>query len=281
MKIGMNLFLWTDAPEFSRHSARVEFIQRVGFDGVEFPVERMSASDIAKFSEQCDALGLGRTAVAVFDPSKYDPISPDKALRDASIRALDEFSAKARDIGADLLSGPFFQGLGRFSGAAATRDEWNRALDTLGEACTLAGRRGIRVALEPLNRFEMYFANTLSDAQRFVRELDLANVGILGDTMHSNIEELNVPQAYADAMPELMHVHISESTRGTPGSGHGVPPALFGALKAAGYDGYLTIEAFSGGTTPSMIPALCLWRNPDDNDEEIARKGYEFIRSCL
>ncbi|MDR1966402.1 MAG: sugar phosphate isomerase/epimerase, partial [Synergistaceae bacterium] len=211
-------------PEFAKHGPVVDLISEIGFDGVEFPIEGMSADSIKKFSSQCDRLGLGRTAVAVFQPSKYDPASPDRALRESAAKAIDEWSAKASDIGADLLSGPFFQGLGRFTGAPATKDEWGWALDTLREACGLAAKRNVRVALEPLNRFEMYFVNTLSDAKRFVKELGCPNVGLLGDTMHSNIEELDVAEAYCEAMPELMHVHVSESTRGTPGSGHGVPP---------------------------------------------------------
>ncbi|GHV76111.1 isomerase [Spirochaetia bacterium] len=281
MKIGMNLFLWTDAPEFGKHEGLIDLIGKIGFNGVEFPVEPMSGDSIGKFAKKCAALGLDRTAVAVLQPAKYDPASPDKALRQAAVKAIDEWSAKTIDLGANLLSGPFFQGLGRFSGAPVTAEEWKWSLDTLHEACTAAGKRGVKIALEPLNRFEMYFANTLGDAKRFVKELGLPNVGLLGDTMHSNIEELDVAQAYYDALPELIHVHISESTRGTPGSGHGVPPALFKKLKEGGYDGYLTIEAFSGGTTPSMIPALCLWRNPADSAEEIARKGYRFIHDSI
>ena len=281
MKIGMNLFLWTDAVQYDKHRPLLDLIKGMGFDGVEFPVETMSTGDIEKFSAACDSLGLGRTAVAVFNPALYDPISPDVSLRKASVRAIGEWSEKTKMLGADLLSGPFFQGLGRFSGSPPTDEEWKRALETLREGCSKAAANGVRVALEPLNRFEMYMANTIAEAKRFVLELNLPNVGILGDTMHANIEELDVTGAYCGAMPHLFHVHISESNRGTPGSGHGVPETLIPALKKAGYDGWLTIEAFHGGSTPSMIPALCLWKSCDDTPQEMARKGLDFIRSKL
>jgi D-psicose/D-tagatose/L-ribulose 3-epimerase len=202
-------------------------------------------------------------------------------MRQAAVRALDDWSAKAVDLGANLLVGPFFQGLGKFSGAPVTPEEWKRGLDTLHEACSLAGKRGVRIALEVLNRFEMYFVNTLEDGKRFVKELGLPNVGLLGDTMHSNIEELDLPQAFYNALPELIHVHISEGTRGTPGSGHAIPLELFRKLKEGGYDGYYTIEAFHGGATPSLISALHLWRNAADNAEEIALKGYKFIHDSI
>lgn len=281
MKIGMNLFLWTDCLDFEKHRPLLPSLREIGFDGVEFPIEPIDANSIGRFATECDALGLERTCVAVFNPTKYDPASPDRQLRRAAVGAIDELSKKTVDIGADLLSGPFFQGLGRLTGARTTPDEWQWALDTLREGCQRATARGIRIALEPLNRFEMYFANTMADAQRFVRELDIPGVGLLGDTMHANIEELDVTRAYVDALPELMHVHISESTRGTPGSGHGVPDSLIPSLYQSGYDGWLTIEAFSGGATPSMIPALCLWRDPADSADEIARKGYKFISQAV
>ena len=281
MKIGMNLFLWTDSVRYDEHRLLLDLIGSMGFDGVEFPVETMSLKDIEKFSSACDSMGLGRTAVAVFNPSLYDPISPDASLRKAAINAIGQWSEKTKLLGADLLSGPFFQGLGRLSGSPPTDEEWKRALDTLREACSIAAANGVRVALEPLNRFEMYFANTIADAKRFVVELGLPNVGILGDTMHANIEELNVAEAFCGAMPHLFHVHISESNRGTPGSGHGVPDTLIPRLKASGYDGWLTIEAFHGGSTPSMIPALCLWRSCDDPPEEMAAKGLKYIRSKI
>jgi D-psicose/D-tagatose/L-ribulose 3-epimerase len=277
----MNLFLWTDAVRYADHRHLPEKLRDMGFDGVEFPVETMSARDIELFAADCERLGMGRTAVAVFNPNLYDPISPDASLRKAAVNALAEWSAKAKALNADLLSGPFFQGLGRLSGAPPTDEEWNRALDTLREGCQKAADNGMRIALEPLNRFEMYFANTVAEAKRFVVELGLPPVGVLGDTMHANIEELDVAAAYLETMPHLFHVHVSESNRGTPGSGHGVPPALLKGLKDAGYDGWLTIEAFSGGSTPSMIPALCLWRSCEDTPDEMARKGLEFIRKHI
>jgi len=119
------------------------------------------------------------------------------------------------------------------------------------------------------------------DKHKPLLELGLPNAGILGDTMHANIEELDVTQAFCDAMPHLFHVHISESNRGTPGSGHGVPDTLIPRLKESGYNGWLMIEAFHGGSTPSLVPALCLWRSCEDGPEEMARKGLEFVRSKL
>ena len=281
MKIGMNMFLWTDCPKFEEHEKIVRYIKEIGFDGVEFPVALMSMEDIYKFRDLCEELGLERTAVCTMNPEECDPISEDPALREASITYISQWCDKTLALGAHLLSGPFFQGLGRSAGHRRTEKEWDMALDVLRRAFSIANEKGVEIALEPLNRFEMYFANTIADAKKFVIELGLPNVGILGDTMHGNIEEYDVSKSYASAMPYMKHVHISESTRGTPGAGHAIPADFFQKMKDAGYEGYLTIEAFTGGTTPSMIPALHLWNDSEDPADVLCQKGYRFIRENL
>lgn len=281
MKVGMNLFLWTDKPEYDKHAKIIELIKKIGFDGVEFPVPLIETKDIEKFVKLCHELGLETTAVATIDPSIANPCSSDEKLREASIPLFEEWFDKTEGLGASLLSGPFFQALGTFTGKRRTEDEWKYSLDVCHRAFQIAADRNIEIALEPLNRFEMYFVNTLSEAKRFVKELKLPNVGLLGDTMHSNIEELDTVQAYVNSMPYLKHVHVSESTRGTPGSGHAIPEDFFTRIGEKGYDGYCTIEAFEGGTTPSMIPALHLWTDSPDTPEELARKGFKFIKSHM
>lgn len=279
MKVGISLFLWSDTFRYVEHKPLLELIKGMGFDGVELPIWTMDDNEIDKISALCDSLGLERAAGSFFDPSCCDPISPDASLRKAAVEALGKWSEKTKRLGADMLVGPFFQGLKRFSGGPRTDEEWKRALETLHEGCSLAAKNGVHIALEPLNRFEMYFANTLADAKRFVVELGLPNVGILADTMHANIEEFDVTEAFCSAMPHISYVHISESNRGIPGKGHGIPDNLIPRLKESGYDGWLTIEAFHGASAPALVPALCLWRSWEDTPNEMARKGLEYIRS--
>ena len=281
MIVGISVFLWTDIIRYDEHKPLLELIKNMGFDGVEIPIFNMDDKDIDKVASECDSLGLKRSTGAFFDPSRCDPISPDASLRKAAIEALGIWSEKTKRLGADMIVGPLFQGLKRFSGGPPTSEEWKWALETLHEGCSLAGKNGVHIALEPLNRFEIYFANTLNDAKRFVVELGLPNVGILADTMHANIEEFDVTEAFCKAMPNISYVHISESNRGIPGSGHGIPDDLIPRLKESGYDGWLTIEAFHGASAPVLVPALCLWRSWDDTPNEMARKGLEYIRGKL
>ena len=135
----------------------------------------------------------------------------------------------------------------------------------------------MRLALEPLNRFEMFLVNTLADGVRFVRDVGLPNVGLLADSHHAHIEEADTARAWLDAADYILYIHISENHRSTPGTGQALPPAIFQALQQMQYQGWLGIEAF-GQAVPERIARLHLWREFSDSEDDIARKGLHFIR---
>jgi len=280
MKIGMNLLLWTDAPSAEKHAKLIETIRGWGFDGVEFPLPLADAKDTRAFSNLCDNLGLGRTTILALNAAEADPASESPQLRANAIEAIRKAAEQTKEIGADILAGPLFQGLGRFTGRGPTETEWHRAVETIHAAAEHAASIGVRIALEPLNRFEMYIVNTIGDAVRFVQDVGLPNVGLLADTHHANIEENDTAAAWKAAGRHIFHVHISENHRGAPGSGQGIPPSVFTALREMRYDGWLTIEAFGAGV-PGIVSRLHLWRPPDIGEEEIARRGLAFIRQSL
>ncbi|HHU63492.1 MAG TPA: sugar phosphate isomerase/epimerase [Clostridiales bacterium] len=281
IKIGMNLFLWSDNTNFAQHKGLLDFCKEVGFDGVEFNVALMDdPEDCRRFGEYAKELGLGVTTVATLNPSLYNPISPDPSLRKATYPAFKRYVDLTVELGATLICGPLFQGLGYFSGARPTKDEWNYSLDTMIPCFEYARDRGVTVAVEPLNRFEAYLINTVDDGIRYVKDVGLDNVGLLVDTMHANIEELDIAESFRKALPYIKHVHISENNRGIPGTGHACGKEIFDVFKQGGYNGYMTIEAFNLGA-PSLVGALHLWRTFAPSDDQLAKQGYEYIKKML
>jgi D-psicose/D-tagatose/L-ribulose 3-epimerase len=133
------------------------------------------------------------------------------------------------------------------------------------------------LCLEPLNRFETYFLNTLDDSARLVREIGAPNVLVHFDTFHANIEEQNPAAALRLIAKELGHVHISENDRGIPGTGHNDWRGILLALKDIGYDGWLTIESFAQ-PEPELAAAAAIWRDLAPSGDELARRGLAFIR---
>lgn len=281
IKVGMNLLLWSDNANYAEHKYLLDFCKQTGFDAVEFNVGIVSdIEECRKFGDYAKELGLEVTTVVTFDPNICNPISPDPEMRAKVLPEFKKHVDLSLAMGSKLLCGPVYQGLGYFSGARPTEQEWKWSIETMRPCFEYAREKGITVAVEPLNRFEAHLLNTIEDSVRYVKEIGLDNVGLLVDTMHANIEELDLAEACRKALPWIKHVHISENDRGTPGTGHACPKEFFDVFKEGGYDGYMTIEAFNLGA-PSFTGALHLWRTFAPSDDELAVKGHAFIREML
>jgi D-psicose/D-tagatose/L-ribulose 3-epimerase len=278
MRTGINLLLWTDRPS-AQHLPLLDHIQRWGFDGAEFPVLGMEPQDAAMLGRHCDELGLKRSALAAFSAEVGDPSHPDPHLREAALATLKNCVDKTRALGADILVGPFHQGLGRFTGTGPTTDDLQRSAEVIRNAAEYAATASIDLAIEPLNRFEMYLTNTAAAAAQFVTQVGMPNVGILADTHHANIEEENPVESWRRVIEHIRHVHISENHRGIPGRGHACSAGIFEMLHESGYDRWLTIEAF-GLKLPGLIEPLHLWRPLFDREDDVAVLGLQHIRKA-
>jgi D-psicose/D-tagatose/L-ribulose 3-epimerase len=100
------------------------------------------------------------------------------------------------------------------------------------------------------------------------------------DTFHAHIEEKDPRAALQDCKDVLVHVHLSENDRSTPGAGQVEWEETFAALKEIDYDGWVVIEAF-GDSLPELAGATKIWRRMFDSEEQLARDGAAFIRRGL
>jgi sugar phosphate isomerase/epimerase len=122
-----------------------------------------------------------------------------------------------------------------------------------------AAREGVWLAVEPLNRFEDYMVNRLDQAvglaEEVERQLGLDSVGVCADLFHMNIEEDDLAKAIVDTGRRLVHVHVDDSNRLQPGTGHLDFAAVFDALHTAGYDSWLALECRLRGDPQEALPA--------------------------
>lgn len=276
MRFGMNLLLWTAAVT-EEHYLLLARIREWGYDGVEIPLFDADDASLKRTGKELDNLGLGRTAVCVCTP-EANPIDPDPAVRRAAVDHLKQRIDWCALVGAEVLCGPFHSALGALKGRGRTEEEWAWCVEVQREAAAYAAGARIKLSVEPLNRFEVYFLNTAADADRLVSDVGHMNFGYLYDSFHANIEELDIRESVTANAAGINHVHISENHRGTPGTGHVHWAETFSALRASGYDGWLTIEAF-GRALPELAAATCIWRDLFSSEEDVARQGLEFMRS--
>jgi D-psicose/D-tagatose/L-ribulose 3-epimerase len=279
MNIGMNMLLWTTHVT-EQHDAILDQIKAMGFDSVEIPV--FDTGDLAPFErlgKRIKSLGLGATAVTVMGP-ETNPISPDAKIRAAAVAHLDRVMECGQAFGYEILCGPIHSAIGVFSGQGPSDDEFKNGVESIGRAAERAQARGIKLAIEYLNRFEIYFLTTASQTSRFVRAVNHPFCKMMYDSFHAHIEEKNQGQAIASCAGETIHVHVSENDRGIPGTGQVHWDAFFKGLRDAGYDGCLTIEAF-GRALPALAAATKVWRDLFPEPLARCRQGLAFINSRL
>jgi D-psicose/D-tagatose/L-ribulose 3-epimerase len=175
------------------------------------------------------------------------------------------------------LSGPVHSTLGRFSGQGPTREELDRSVASQRAIGDHAARCGVTIGLEALNRFECYLLNTMVQLHEHLAEIAHPHIRAMYDTFHCNIEEADPIAAFTRHQGEIVHVHISENDRGVPGRGN-IPWAdTFRAIRASGYDDWLTIEAFGRGL-PALAAATKVWRDFAESPQAVYRDGYTHIR---
>ena len=92
------------------------------------------------------------------------------------------------------------------------------------------------------------------------------------DSHHAHIEEKSSSESILSHADLIKHVHITESDRGTPGSGQVRWNEIFSSLVKIGYDGWLTIEAFSRNKA-EFASGINVWRNFQPTLEEVYKDG--------
>jgi D-psicose/D-tagatose/L-ribulose 3-epimerase len=278
MKIGVNSFLWTAnfGPE---QFSILPQVKEWGFDAFEIPVFDPAKIELRAIRRELDANGLACTICAILPPG-LSPIDADAAVRSRTFVHLARCVEFTAEMGANLLSGPVYAPAGYLSGRRRTSDEWNWAVECFQGLGPVLEKNGITLAIEPLNRFETFFLNTLSDTAALCDAIGHPRIGVLLDTFHANIEEKSIPDGCRMLGPRLRHVHACENDRGIPGTGHVDFPGIVKALRETGYDGYLTIESF-GFNLPEMSASAAIWRDLAPSPDAIALEGARYLRNLL
>lgn len=281
MRFGVNTWVWTSPLTTDELEKLAPHVKSLGFDWIEVPLESLDDLDFARGAKIIKAHGLGVSTCAAMGPDR-DLIHPDPAIREngmAYIRgAIDATAA----LGATNLVGPIYSAVGRTW--QMTADE--RARDTdilvenLSQLAAYAHDRGVKLGVEPLNRFETSFINLASQAIEVVDRVGSPACGIMLDTFHMNIEEKSLGDAIRAAGPRLIHLHACENDRGAPGSGNVTWDQVKQGLADIGYDGPVVIESFTA-KVKSIARAAAIWRALAPTQDDLARDGLVFLKRLL
>ncbi|HMK83186.1 MAG TPA: sugar phosphate isomerase/epimerase family protein [Candidatus Bathyarchaeia archaeon] len=127
-----------------------------------------------------------------------------------------------------------------------TRKGYAWLVELLKGCGSLASEKKVKIAIEPLNRFESGIIHNMHEALSLAETVNLESIGTVYDIYQASLEEESFTKPILLANRRLAAVHVSDCNRKIPGRGHLQFEPVFDALKRIGYDGYVTLEATLG-----------------------------------
>lgn len=281
MLIGVNTWVWTSPLGDADIPALAAKARAMGFDLLELPLETLDGYDRRRARAALEAEGLAASSTLVFPPDR-DLIHPDAGPRDNAARYIRGAIDAAAELGSRTLSGPLYASVGRAWQQTADERErdMERLVEALGPLAAYAADSGVRLGLEPLNRFETSFVNIADQAIEIIDRVDSPGLGVLLDTFHMNLEEKSIGGAIRATGSRLSHFHACENDRGAPGSGHVPWDEVADALHAIDFEGPVVIESFTDQVV-TIARAAAVWRPVAASQDALAADGGAFLRGLL
>jgi sugar phosphate isomerase/epimerase len=218
----------------------VAHLAALGYDGVELAIRDPAAVDVGRIADVTRAAGLVVPALGTGQAYLRDGLSlssPDPAIRRGAADRVIAHVGAAQRLGSLVIVGLI---RGRVeSGREATE---RRFLEGLRPVLEAAASAGVRLVIEPINRYETDFLVTVDETLALIEGSGAPHLGVLADTFHMNIEEVSIEHTLEAAAPRLWHVHTADSNRWAPGSGHLDFGAIVRTLARIGYAGFLSAE---------------------------------------
>jgi sugar phosphate isomerase/epimerase len=223
-------------------SSRLGEIADIGFDGVELAIRDPRLIEVDELRKLAAIHRVSVAAISTgqaFTEEGLSLVSSKREARELAVQRLMSHVPVAARLDAIIIVG--LLGTATLDGQSVT-EATARLAESLSVFAAAAGKEGVRVALEPINRYESAFIRTVGEALDLLEQVDQRNVGLLLDTFHMNIEEVSIADSIRRCSDRIFHVHVADSNRWHPGGGHLDFKSVLAGLEEVGYAGYLSGE---------------------------------------
>ena len=249
-----------------KFSSLCHFLKPINYDGIELSLLEPEKIDVDGIIEILDsyemeipALGTGLTFIRFgFSFGDLEESNRKKAID--RIEKYIEFGQKTQS---KVIIGLI---RGRYKHDSNPSKERLNIISSLKECCRMAENNGVELVFEPINRFEIDSYNTISQSKELIDEIGSDHLKLLIDSFHTNLEEdpIYLWDKLKSISHDIGHVHLSDTTRRDPGSGHFDFKKFLSVLKQTGYDQYVSLETI-------MKPSF----------EEVAKNSAQYLRLIL
>ena len=217
-------------------------IAGLGYDGVELAIRDPKLVDLDELVRLVRQHNLSVPAIGTGQAWGEEGLSftdPDPAIRRAAIERIKSHVPVAVRFNAVIIIG-LVRGIVRPGVDHAQAMDW--LIEALRECSEAARPHGIRLALEPINRYETTLINNVAQGLDLIERVGAGNFGLLLDTFHMNIEEPSIEDSIRQTGGRIFHFHVADSNRWYPGAGHLDFRLLLETLFATGYTGFVSGE---------------------------------------
>jgi len=132
------------------------------------------------------------------------------------------------------------------------------------ELCSYAATKNVTLVLEPVNRYELDFVNSVEEGVKLMKKVDMPNMKLMPDTFHMNIEDRAIGEELARCIDYVAYIHFADSNRLAPGQGHIDFNDIVGHLKRVKYDGWVSVEIL-----------------PKPDPDTAARQAIEYLKPLI
>jgi 5-keto-L-gluconate epimerase len=233
----------------------------LGYDGVELAIRDPRLVDADELERRVRASGLRVPAIGTGQAWGEEGLSftdPDQAIRRQAIERILMHLPLAARFNAAVIIG-LVRGIIRPGVDPGQAMDW--LVTALRECSSAARPLGVRLALEPINRYETTLINNAAQGLELIERVGSVNFGLLLDTFHMNIEEPGIEASIRQCGQHIFHFHVADSNRWRPGAGHLDFQSILSTLQETGYQGWVSGEFL-----------------PRPDAETAARQGIHFLR---
>lgn len=280
MKFGAHSYMfapvWTDD-----HLEVFDRIRALGVDWFEIGVGDEVHLSVGETRRRAQAAGLElTTGPGGVWPFECDLASERPSERQAGLAWHRKQVDLAAEIGAVAYCGALYGHPGIVKRRRPPPEEFGWIAEGLHQLADHARSRGLVLVLEPMSHFRSHLVNTPAQMVRLVQLADHPAIRICLDTYHMITEVTDYAAAIHTAAPWLWGIHACENHRGVPGVGIVPWPAVFGALRAIGFDGYLCLETYNSSLGDFAFERG-MFHNVCPDPEAFIRQGFAFLKAGL
>jgi sugar phosphate isomerase/epimerase len=241
----------------------IQKVAKLGYDGVELALLSTSQVDLPETKKLLKEYRLELPAIStgqIYADARIWLTHPEEPIRKKAIERLKNLVQLASEFGAMVNIGRVRGPLDEKNPEASER----RFIEAIRECGDFGKPLGVKIILEPVNRYEINFINSVPEGLEMLKKIGHDNLYLMPDLFHMNIEDASIEANLKMAKDHLAYLHFADSNRLAPGDGHLDFPKIIHTLKDIGYTGFITLEIL-----------------PHPDPDTAASRGIKYLRQFI